>query len=203
MNRPTPDTTQRSAPRPIREMLQDCKEIARTEPGDAHRIGSLLQEMIVRYYGDVRSQAQHSFLAALVVATVGVLLFIGAIWLAMLSGDKAKAGVVAGVAGGLMEFISGINFYLYLRAARQFASFHVCLERTNRFLLANTLCEKLSEPARDEMRRELVRIVATAPMLSLDIVTGEQRLGRVHKQAARGPNKPLQPTPTSGVGAAG
>jgi hypothetical protein len=45
---------------------------------------------------------------------------------------QASLGVTA---GSLIQVISGINFYLYARAARQFAAFHVCLERTNRFIL--------------------------------------------------------------------
>src|SRR5262249_20371616 len=104
--------------------------------------------------------------------------------------ERQWVGVVA---GGLMQFISGINFYLYFRAGRQFASFHVCLERTNRFLLANTLCEKLADPVRDEVRRELVHIIATAPMLTLDVATGEQSRKPL-KESTRRPNKPLQPT---------
>ncbi len=192
-DRPTLDASQVRTSSRVRDMLQDCEEIAQTAPGDIHRIGSLLQEMILKYYADVRSQAQQSFRAALAAATVGILFFIYAIWLGM-SPDGSGQARLGLIAGSLIQFISGINFYLYFRAGRQFASFHVCLERTNRFLLANTICENLSDPARDEMRRELVRVVATAPMLTLDVVTGDQRLRRARKEPTGRPNKPLQPT---------
>jgi len=184
-----------TAPLAIREMLSDCKKIGNTAPDDINKIASLLQEMILKYYADVRLQAQQSFRAALVVASVGILFFVYAVWRGMSSdgGQQANIGVIAGT---LIQVISGINFYLYARAARQFSSFHICLERTNRFLLANTLCEKLSPPARDEIRADLARLVATAPMLSLDVVTGEESR-RSNRSQSRRPN-PLQPT--SGAG---
>jgi hypothetical protein len=172
MNRQFAQDLKITAPAPIREMLRDCEQIGNTAPDDAHRIGSLLQEMILKYYADVRHQAQQSFIAALVVACIGMLFFIYAIWRGMGSDGILQAGVGV-IAGTLIQVISGINFYLYARAARQFGAFHVCLERTNRFILANCMCEKLSPPARDEMRVELARLVATAPMLTLDVLTGE------------------------------
>jgi hypothetical protein len=183
MNDQMPGALEIAGPLAIREMLTDCKRIANTPADDTHKIASLMQEMILKYYADVRLQAQQSFRAALVVATVGVLFFVYAIWRGM-SSDGGEQASLAAIAGGLIQVISGINFYLYARAARQFATFHVCLERTNRFLLANALCEKLSPPERDEMRIELARLVATAPMLTLDVVRGESR------RASSGPKRP-------------
>jgi cytochrome bd-type quinol oxidase subunit 1 len=42
-------------------------------------------------------------------------------------------GVVSGV---IIEFIAGINFCLYSRASKQVGAFHICLERTHRYLIA-------------------------------------------------------------------
>src|SRR5437762_476244 len=184
-----------AAPLPIRQMLRDCEQIGNTAPDDAHKIGSLLQEMIIKYYADVRFQAQQSFLAALVVACIGMLFFIYAIWRGMSSDGilQASLGVIAGT---LIQVISGINFDLYARAARQFGAFHVCLERTNRFILANCMCEKLSPPARDEMRIELARLVATAPMLTLDVLTG---VATPSSTRTKPPRKPLQATSSAGT----
>ena len=181
------------APFAIREMLADCKRIGNTLSDDINKIASLLQEMILKYYAEVRLQAQQSFRAALAVASVGILFFVYAVWRGMSSegGQQANIGVIA---GSLIQVISGINFYLYARAARQFSSFHVCLERTNRFLLANTLCEKLSEPARDEIRADLARLVATAPMLTLDAMTGKSR------RSSRPRWWPSKPQPTGRAG---
>ena len=130
------------------------------------------------------------------VASVGALFLGYAIWLSMspdASQQVSQQALLSSIAGVLIQFIAGVNFYLYFRAGRQFASFHVCLERTNRFLIANSLCEQLSEPARDEMRSELLRIVATAPMLTVDLVTGEGK-DRTTTSMPQQPNPSLQPT---------
>ena len=47
-------------------------------------------------------------------------------------------------------------------------AFRICLERANRFLIANSICENLkNENLRDESRAELIKVMATAPMLTL------------------------------------
>lgn len=154
---------------PIEELRAKCEELAETEPGDTRKLSSLLQQMSLNYYEAVRRQAQQSFYCALGAAGIGTLFFLGAIIFM-----QAEGRALSIVAGALVEVIAGINFYLYARAARQFASFHICLERTNRFLLANSLCENLvAGDEKERVRAELVRTVADAPMLTLDVVTGE------------------------------
>ncbi len=151
---------------------RDCEEIAHTEPGNTQRMASLLSQMSLSYFQDVRMQAQQSFYSALVAAAVGTSFFIYATWLTM-NRERADMAHISLIAGGLTQVISAINFYLYARAARQFSSFHICLERMNRFLLGNTLCENLSDVVkRDKMRGELIRVVAHAPMLMLDAMDG-------------------------------
>jgi hypothetical protein len=98
--------------------------------------------MMLRYYQDVRYQALQSFWSALGAAIAGLVFFVCATSQAM-SDDGRLRSIVSVLAGALSQFIAGVNFYLYFKASRQFASFHICLERTNRFLLANTMCENL------------------------------------------------------------
>jgi len=124
-----------------------------------------MQQMSLHYYADVRKQAQQSFRSALAAAVIGALFFLLAAWYGMEKDEKAWIGIIA---GALTQVISAINFYLYGRAARQFATFHICLERTNRYLLANTLCDNLQPPLKDQVRRELIQVVSNAPMLTLD-----------------------------------
>lgn len=155
--------------RPLKELQRECEEVATTKPGDTHQIASLMQQMSLHYYADIRRQAQQSFRSALIAAVIGTLFFLSAAWYGMARDEQAWIGIVA---GALTQVISAINFYLYGRAARQFATFHVCLERTNRYLLANTLCENLQMPLRDQVRHELIQVVANAPMLTLDATDG-------------------------------
>ena len=162
-------------PVPLQELKNECELLAHTPAGDTQGMASLLSKMALNYYQDVRSQAQQSFYSALAAAGIGSLFFIYAVWAQIKDPAGSSRINVSLLAGALIEVISGINFYLYFRAARQFAMFHICLERTNRFLLANTLCENLTCTAkRDEMRAELVRVVAEAPMLTLESVSENQ-----------------------------
>jgi hypothetical protein len=125
-----------------------------------------MQQMSLHYYADVRRQAQQSFVSALVAALIGMLFFLFAASYGMEQDKTAWIGVIA---GALIQVISAINFYLYGKASRQFATFHICLERTNRYLLANTLCENLQMPLRDQVRHELIQVISNAPMLTLDV----------------------------------
>jgi len=164
----------RMSVRPLKELQRECEEVATAPPGDTHRIASLMQQMSLHYYTDVRRQAQQSFRSALAAAAVGTLFFLLAAWYGMANDQKAWIGIVA---GALTQVIAGINFYLYGRAARQFATFHICLERTNRYLLANTLCENLTPPLRDQVRHELIQVVSNAPMLTLEMEGGQAPKG--------------------------
>jgi hypothetical protein len=171
-------------PAAVQGMLDDCERLAHAKPSDIQEIAALLQEMILRYYSDVRAQAQQSFWAALCVALAGIAFFVWAIWhqMASPSGDQLTLKLVA---GALIQVISGTMFVLYGRATRQFGSFHVCLERTNRFLLANTICEALDPSVRDEVRKQLILEIARAPIVSTAIT---------HEPASRSQDHTLPPT---------
>lgn len=141
-----------------------CDEVASTEPGDVQKMAALLQKMILRYYEDVLTQAKQSFRSALGAAILGTIFFGLAVW--MKSDGMVNAGLIA---GAIVSIISGVNFWLYNRAACQFSVFHICLERTNRFMLAHTMCEGLEPTTRDQLRAEVVRVVLHAPMLTVDV----------------------------------
>ena len=64
------------------------------------------------------------------------------------------------ISGALVEVVAGINFYLYSRASNQLSCFHTRLDVTQRFLLANSLCENLEGELKNETRADLVRLIA-------------------------------------------
>jgi hypothetical protein len=158
---------------PLKALRTACEVVAKVEPGNVHQIAALHTSMILDYYRDVRRQAQQSFIAALVAAIVGTLFFLYATWSVTRSENPWTN--ISLISGALIEVISAINFYLYSRAARQFAIFHVCLERTNRFLLANSMSENLTcKDLRDEARLQLIDLIANAPMLTVDMAAPTQ-----------------------------
>ncbi len=161
---------------PLQQLKVHCEEMAHIPRGDTHKMASLLQKMSLNYYEDVRKQAQQSFYSALAAAVVGTFFFFYAAWHMMPQpGNTASNAYISLIAGALVQVISAINFYLNARAARQFSGFHVCLERTNRFLLANTLCANLGDDHKGDMRMELIRVIANAPMLTFDILNGRSQ----------------------------
>jgi len=66
--------------------------------------------------------------------------------------------------------MTAIEIYLYSQSARRFGGFHVCLEHTNRFLLANAMVEHLPEAERASKRAEVITAVLNAPMLTLAMI---------------------------------
>jgi hypothetical protein len=136
------------------------------------------ESLILQYYGDVQEQAKRSFDTAIRIAQIGFGVLIATLAYAVLfdalrrffpsqmgetSFTVTGIGVVSGV---LIEFIAGIAFVLYSRGAKQFDAFHICLERTHRYLLAYKMVEELGS-AKDETLRDLVCIMASAPMITV------------------------------------
>ncbi len=150
----------------------NCREVSKIPEGNTNEMGGKIQEMILNYYQDVRRQAQQSFYMALGAAVVGCVFFVYAAIVFMGQGEAASISLVS---GSLIQVIAGINFYMYGKAARQFSAFHICLERTNRFLLANTLCDNIEcHEKKDKIRQELIEKIADAPMLTYAILHGEK-----------------------------
>jgi Cyanobacterial TRADD-N associated 2-Transmembrane domain len=154
------------------EMDRSCEKLVQTDLGDTRTLACLLSQMNLRYYKDVLNQANQSFRVALVAAAVGVIFFIGAAWIMHKSDDRAW---ISFIPGAVVQVISGTCFYLYIKASNQFAIFHICLDRSNRFVLANTLCENLEAPERDTTRAYLVHVIAEATLLTPDVITGYRR----------------------------
>ncbi len=71
-----------------------------------------------------------------------------------------NVAVVSLISGALIEVISGINFYLYGKTSVQLADFQTRLDVTQRFLLANSMCESLEGDYKQKARSELIRTIA-------------------------------------------
>ncbi len=203
------------APNPENSILDSslkrvaCQEVAKAK--SVSEIGAALNNLTEAYYRDVLNQAQASFVCALIASVIGAGFFFGAVQSTMVSSvaqpitnsrtnsneaaatskETHSAPNVSLIAGALVEVIAGINFYLYARASRQFSSFHICLERANRYLLVNMLCDSLDEKAdKALMRKKLIQTMLDAPMLTIAEVTGvlertESRAKGKEEQAAQ------------------
>jgi hypothetical protein len=164
----------------ISEKWRICDQLGEAiDTGPLGEIVSKHEKLILDYYKDVLEQAQKSFASAKAVAKVGFgvlivtvayLLVIDALSHMVIPGVKVtepsiKVGGIGIVSGALIEFIAGVNFVLYARASKQFSAFHICLERTHRYLLAYKIAEGIGGD-RDQTLKELVCIMANAPMIT-------------------------------------
>jgi hypothetical protein len=198
-----------SAPPPsIAQKVKICDDLR--EAIDQGHVGEIVakhEKLILDYYKDVLEQAQKSFASAKSTAKIGFWVLIGTLAYVLLidvpvhihlpgfamTEPSLKVGGIGIVSGALIEFIAGVNFWLYARASRQFSAFHICLERTHRYLVAYKIAESIGEK-RDETLRDLVCIMAHASMItSQDIdpgkyeaATGSSRLKAASAEAGRG-----------------
>jgi hypothetical protein len=153
---------------------------------DIGQIVAKTEKLILHYYEDVQNQAVQSFRSAKVAAYIGfgvLLLSIGylvTVDFLILIGQITRPGNEAtrmdiawvGVASGfIVEFIAGVNLLLYGRAARQFGTFHICLERTHRYLVAYKMADKITGD-KDGTLEKLVCIMANAPMITRSDMEG-------------------------------
>jgi hypothetical protein len=172
-----------------RSATKECEALGAAVSGDVGEIVEKVQKLILHYYDDVREQADRSLRIARKTAIAGFLVFVATLsYLVVIdfayrakwftdpapsaAGEKASGGTMTiaslGVISGfIVEILAGTQFVLQGRATKQFGAFHICLERTHRYLLAYKIAEKMTEN-RDETLAKIVCIMANAPMITRD-----------------------------------
>ena len=133
--------------------------LAEAEPGDILKVAASQIALLASYYKAVLDQAKMSFRWALVAAGIGLMFFLGAVFF-LLTRESEAIATVGVISGALVEAIAGINFYLYNKTTAQLADFHYRLEQTQRYLLANSICEALEGNTKQETRASLIQTIA-------------------------------------------
>jgi hypothetical protein len=160
-------------------LKEDCEKLG--EAIDHGTMGDIVakhEKMILEYYKDVKKQSEKSFNTAKFTAIFGFGIIVFSLFYVLIFDglsrfnignanansaiDISKIGLISGC---LIEFIAAISFVLYARGARQFSTFHICLERTHRYLLAFKIAKE-AVGDNDKILRDLVCIMANAPMIS-------------------------------------
>ncbi|MEZ4868225.1 MAG: hypothetical protein R3C14_43255 [Caldilineaceae bacterium] len=132
------------------------ERMAQADPADIQQIAAAQIELLSNYYKETLRQADASFQWALVAAGAGFAFFVAAIGLA-LDQELANSALISATGGALTAFISAINFYLYSRAAWQMTEYQGRLDKTQRFLLANSICEGLANDAKQQTRAQIIQ----------------------------------------------
>lgn len=149
--------------------------LSRAESGNVQEIAASQIQLLKSFYDLALEQAKRSFKWALVSAGIGLGFLIAAVTF-LLFDKNLNVAVVSVISGALVEVIAGVNFYLYAKATRQLDMFHFRLDFTQRFLIANSLCEGLSGENKEKARSGLIGRLA---------VMAEKEWNQAHNPAAR------------------
>ena len=139
---------------------QSLQRLSKINPSQVQEIVASQIELLTIYHNVVLDQAKRSFRSALLAAGVGLGFFLASVGFLLSSKPQANVAVISLISGALVEVISGINFYLYGKTSAQLADFQIRLDMTQRFLLANSICESLEGDFKQQTRSELVRSIA-------------------------------------------
>lgn len=110
------------------------------------------------YYVINKQQARNSFSAALFISFLGFILFVTGIILSY-TFKTENAIQYSTIAGAIVEIIAGLFFWLYSKAIKQINLFHNSLLKTEKFLTAIQLVDKISEPNRDKAYNYIIEKV--------------------------------------------
>jgi len=120
-------------------------------------------DMLTSYYGNVLTQSQRSFNFALLSGGVGLLFIMATIGF-LVSQLSQNLAIVTTLGAALSGFISGVNFYVYNKSSSQMGEFHNRLNKTQNFLVADGMCDKLDEVTKNQVRSDLIRTLAGIPL---------------------------------------
>jgi hypothetical protein len=167
--------------------------VATVDSSNTQQVAALELALSKAYYERVLAQARSSFISALVSAGIGLLFFLGAISVSLVTG-KLNAALISTISGAIIEVISGLNFWLYSQTSAQLDAFHLRIERMQRFLLANSVATSVKDPQqKDNVVSHLVDTIANS--------TVEVRNARAQAQSPEGSQTSRRRTASRGRGA--
>jgi hypothetical protein len=96
----------------------------------------------------------------LLAAGVGLLFIVASAGFLLLNKIE-QLTLITGLGSVLSTFVSGVNFYLYKESSSQLGDFHNRLDMTQRFLLADGLCNTITDAnKKDDTRCALIKTIA-------------------------------------------
>jgi len=149
------------------EISSAADRLSQAKPDDIQEIAASQIKLLASYYDLVLGQARKSFRWALIAAGIGLIFFLASVGF-LLSQQSHSLANISLISGALIEVIAAINFYLYGRTSAQLATFHTRLGTTQRFLLANSMCESLDGDFKQKARYELIKTVAGLEATQVD-----------------------------------
>ncbi len=132
------------------------KLVANLDPAKIQEVAASQVVISDMYYKNTLQHAQRLFRWALIAAGSGLIFFLVAVAL-LLFRESINGALISLTSGGVLEAIAVLNFCLYGRAFNQLRAFHERLDRTQQYLLANSICENLKGDVKQATQIELIR----------------------------------------------
>jgi hypothetical protein len=151
------------------------KLVADLDPAKIQEVAASQVAINEMYYKTSLQHAQQLFRWALITAGAGLIFFLLAVAFQVLQ-KPVNGSWISLASGGVLAILSMLIFSLYGWVFNQSRTFHESLDRTQQYLLANSICENLKGDVKQATQIELIR----AMMHSL-----AQQEGKAEKRAAK------------------
>ena len=132
------------------------KLVAGLDPAKIQEVAASQVAISEMYYTTSLQHAQRLFRWALISVGVALIFFLVSVALQILQ-KPANGALISLASGGVLAAIALLNFWLYGRIFNQFRAFHERLDRTQQYLLANSICEHLQGEVKQATQIELIR----------------------------------------------
>ncbi len=131
--------------------------IQQSDPTDFQAISASKLTLSNSFYNNALRQSQQSFLWS----GVDALFIISTVTLVIVLQPTIATSVIIALLGGTggigSSAIAYATLQLYKQASEQAAACHIRLDRASDFILANSACEGLNGPEKEQMRSEIIR----------------------------------------------
>lgn len=141
------------------EEKESLLQLQFADPKNVQEVVAAQLDLMTVYHNEALKQANQSFRYARAASVIGLGFFIAAVIIVIIQ-DAPNGAAIPLIAGVVAEVIAGVYFYLYAQTRRQMTAYQSQIDRTQRYVLANSLCEGLNDEAKDVARQELVKTVS-------------------------------------------
>jgi hypothetical protein len=142
-------------------------QIATANPANIQEVAASQLAIINSYYQSGLEQSQQSFVWSLIWGGIGLIFLMTAVGV-LLFGQPTEVAFASTIGGALLELFAGTYLVLYKHASDQLAVFRASLERTQRLLLANSMCEQLEGETEKTTRADLIRLMVNSAVNTIE-----------------------------------
>jgi len=145
----------------IWQQQQAVSEVAHADPQHVQEVAAAQLASMNSYYQSSVHQGQQCFRWAVLWGGVGGAFLLLAVVILLLR-QPFEIGLVCGVSGLLLQGCAGIYLSLYKDASQRIVAFRSYIEKTQRLLLANSMCEQLEGEMKQTSRAEMIQHIVEA-----------------------------------------